>query len=111
MNLIVAKCRLFLCQLNFYSLRKLVVAVVGGSVVLVGIAMLVLPGPAFLVIPLGLAILASEFLWARRWLKRARAMLPSGDKPPAPPGSSATELGAPTAAPSLAPPDPVRRPR
>ena len=89
MNLIVAKCRLFLCQLNFYSLRKLVVAVVGGSVVLVGIAMLVLPGPAFLVIPAGLAILASEFLWARRWLKRARELLPNANQqsPPSAPAN------------------------
>ncbi len=50
------------------------VAVVGGSVLLVGIAMIVLPGPAILVIPLGLAILATEFLWARRWLKRAKEL-------------------------------------
>jgi putative membrane protein len=49
--------------------------------VLVGIAMLVLPGPAILVIPLGLAILATQFLWARRWLKNVRAMLPNGKKP------------------------------
>ena len=87
MNLLIARCRLFLRQLNLHSLRKLVIAVVGGSVVLVGIAMLVLPGPAILVIPLGLAILATEFLWARRWLKRARALLPNGNQqlpPPAP---------------------------
>ena len=111
MNRLGARYRLFFCELDFHSLRKLAVAIGGGSVVLVGIAMLVLPGPAFLVIPLGLAILASEFLWARRWLKRARAMLPNADQPPAPPGSSAAEPGAPAAAPSLAPPDPLRRPR
>ena len=35
--------------------------------------MLVLPGPAFIVIPAGLAILALEFAWARRLLQRARA--------------------------------------
>ena len=33
-----------------------------------GLAMFVLPGPAFVVIPAALAILAVEFLWARRWL-------------------------------------------
>ena len=80
MSRLIARYRLFLCQLNLHSLRKLAIAVVGGSVVLVGIAMLVLPGPAILVIPLGLAILATEFLWARRWLKRARALLPNGNK-------------------------------
>jgi hypothetical protein len=41
-------------------------------VLLIGIALLVLPGPAFIVIPLGLAILAVEFAWARRLLKRVR---------------------------------------
>ena len=41
---------------------------------LIGIALLVLPGPAFIVIPLGLAILATEYAWARRWLKKVRQM-------------------------------------
>jgi len=35
---------------------------------------LVLPGPAFIVIPLGLAILATEYAWARRWLRKVRQM-------------------------------------
>lgn len=76
----IARCRLFVGRLKLGRAHKGVVAVVGGSVVLVGIAMLVLPGPAILVIPLGLAILATEFLWARRWLKRARGLLPNGNK-------------------------------
>ncbi|NOS72603.1 MAG: HAD-IC family P-type ATPase [Verrucomicrobia bacterium] len=80
MNLLIARCRLFLCELNLHSVRKLAIAIAGGSVVLVGIAMLVLPGPAILVIPVGLAILATEFLWARRWLKRAQAMFQKKDK-------------------------------
>jgi len=52
--------------------RKVVVAAVGSSVVVVGAIMLVTPGPAFVVIPAGLAILATEFHWARRFLDRAR---------------------------------------
>jgi tellurite resistance protein TerC len=48
------------------------VAVVGGTVLLIGLALLVLPGPAFLVIPLGLGILATEFVWARRLLRRVK---------------------------------------
>jgi tellurite resistance protein TerC len=52
--------------------RRLVVAVIGGTVLLVGVAMIVLPGPALVVIPLGLAILATEFVWARRLLERVR---------------------------------------
>jgi uncharacterized protein (TIGR02611 family) len=55
--------------------RKLVIAVIGGTVLLLGIALLVLPGPAFLVIPIGLAILATEFAWARRAVVRTRAMV------------------------------------
>lgn len=56
-------------------LKKLIVILVGGTLLLLGIALLVLPGPAFVVIPLGLAILATEFVWARRWLQRARGMV------------------------------------
>jgi len=41
-------------------------------VLTIGIAMVVLPGPAVAVIPLGLAILGSEFVWARRWLAKIR---------------------------------------
>lgn len=52
--------------------RKIVVAVIGGTVLAVGVALIVLPGPAVVVIPVGLAILATEFLWARRLLGRLR---------------------------------------
>ncbi|HLC41450.1 MAG TPA: PGPGW domain-containing protein [Methylomirabilota bacterium] len=53
--------------------RRLIVLVVGGSILLMGVALLVLPGPAFLVIPVGLAILATEFVWARRLLNRVKS--------------------------------------
>jgi tellurite resistance protein TerC len=46
--------------------------VVGGTVLLVGFALIVLPGPAFVVIPVGLAILGLEFAWARRWLRKVK---------------------------------------
>jgi len=36
-----------------------------------GVAMLILPGPAFVVIPVGLAILSLEFKWAERLLEKA----------------------------------------
>lgn len=52
--------------------RRVVVFVFGMTVLLTGIAMIVLPGPAFIVIPLGLAILATEFVWARKWLQYAK---------------------------------------
>jgi tellurite resistance protein TerC len=52
--------------------RRIVIAIVGFTVLLLGIIMLVTPGPAFLMIPGGLAILGLEFAWARHWLKKAR---------------------------------------
>ena len=52
--------------------RRIAVAVVGGTVLLVGLALIVLPGPAFVVIPLGLAILGLEFAWARLWLRKVK---------------------------------------
>jgi hypothetical protein len=54
------------------KIRKIVVAVIGSTIVLVGIALLVLPGPATIVIPIGLIILASEFAWARHVLHRGK---------------------------------------
>jgi len=48
--------------------RKGVVGFVGTTVALIGVAMLVLPGPGLIVLPLGLAILGAEFTFARRWL-------------------------------------------
>ena len=57
----------------------MVVLVVGLTVLGVGVALIVLPGPAFIVIPIGLGILATEFAWARHLLHaardRARAMV------------------------------------
>jgi uncharacterized protein (TIGR02611 family) len=45
--------------------------IVGATVTLAGIAMLVTPGPALVIIPIGLAMLALEFAWAERMLDRA----------------------------------------
>jgi tellurite resistance protein TerC len=56
-------------------IRKIVVAVIGTTVLLIGLALVVLPGPAVIVIPIGLGILASEFIWARRAIKRGRILV------------------------------------
>ena len=58
---------------NLKFLKRIVVAIVGCTVLLVGIATIILPGPAFIIIPLGLAILATEFVWAERLLTKAKA--------------------------------------
>lgn len=53
--------------------KRVIVTVVGFTVLFIGIAMIVLPGPAIVVIPLGLAILAGEFVWAERLLKKVKS--------------------------------------
>lgn len=58
-----------------WTLRKLklvIIAAIGFSVLGIGIAMIVLPGPAIIVIPIGLGILATEFAWAKSLLKQAK---------------------------------------
>jgi tellurite resistance protein TerC len=52
--------------------KRIAIAIVGGLVLLIGILMIVLPGPAFVVIPLGLGILSLEFERPRIWLIRLR---------------------------------------
>ena len=62
-------------QLVFRTLgqaKRFVVAVIGVSILLAGIAMIILPGPAIIVIPLGLGILATEFVWARSLLHKIK---------------------------------------
>jgi tellurite resistance protein TerC len=55
--------------LTYRWARRIAIAIIGGTVLAVGMAMVVLPGPAMLVIPVGLGILGLEFAFARRWLK------------------------------------------
>lgn len=55
------------------QVRRLIVGALGSAVVLIGLAMIVLPGPAFIIIPLGLGILAMEFEWARDLLRKVKA--------------------------------------
>lgn len=56
----------------FKTAKRVVIAVVGSTVVLIGLVMIVLPGPAIVVIPAGLAILSIEFAWAARLLKKVK---------------------------------------
>jgi tellurite resistance protein TerC len=59
-------------RITYKAAKRIVVFVVGVTVAITGVVMLVTPGPAFIVIPLGLAILSIEFAWARRWLRHIR---------------------------------------
>lgn len=83
--------------------RKLVVLVVGGTALLLGVIMLVTPGPGIVGILVGLAILATEFVWARTLLKRmkqrAAALLPTKSDPGATHGASTAAKGSPPSPP------------
>ena len=60
--------------------KRWIKIVIGGTVLLLGISLIVLPGPAIIVIPLGLAILATELVWARRLLNKVKEKLPFQNK-------------------------------
>jgi len=81
------------------KIKRILVAVAGVTVLAIGIALVVLPGPAFVVIPAGLAILAIEFAWARRWLrstkdfaKRGARFFSAGPRDSIPPMKGATTI-------------------
>jgi len=59
-------------QIAYRLARRIAITIVGFTVLAVGIAMIALPGPAFIVIPAGLGILGLEFAWARRWLNKVK---------------------------------------
>lgn len=52
--------------------RRAAISVVGAALVLVGLALLVLPGPGLLVIIAGLAVLATEYAWAQKTLEKTK---------------------------------------
>ncbi len=57
--------------------KRIAITVVGVSTLAIGIVMIIAPGPALILIPVGLAILGLEFAWARLWLKRLRESISS----------------------------------
>lgn len=55
--------------------KRLIIIVFGFTILAAGIAMIVLPGPAIVVIPIGLGVLATEFIWARKLLDKVKARI------------------------------------
>jgi len=55
--------------------KRFILIISGFSMIIIGLAMVVLPGPAFIFIPAGLAILATEFIWARKLLQKVKEKL------------------------------------
>lgn len=56
------------------SSKRIAVTVVGAAFVLVGLAMLVLPGPGILVVALGFAVLGTEYAWAAAVLEHTKRL-------------------------------------
>lgn len=61
-----------------YQLKKMLILILGGTVLLFGLVLIFLPGPSCIVIPAGLAILALEFSWARNLLKKTQKIMGGG---------------------------------
>jgi uncharacterized protein (TIGR02611 family) len=55
-----------------HPVRWVGVAFVGGTLIVVGVVLLVLPGPGLVLIALGVAVLATEFAWAEATLRRMK---------------------------------------
>ena len=68
----------FLEGKSLRAAKRFFVAIIGFTLLIVGTAMIVLPGPALILIPLGLTVLATEFLWARSVLKKLKDILKEG---------------------------------
>lgn len=52
--------------------KRVLISVIGGGLTLLGLLLLVLPGPAWLLLPIGLAILSLEYAWAKVWLHKSQ---------------------------------------
>jgi tellurite resistance protein TerC len=52
------------------ELRRFVILIMGLTIMLIGVLLLVLPGPGVVTFIFGLTLLASEFYWAKNWLKK-----------------------------------------
>jgi uncharacterized protein (TIGR02611 family) len=76
--------------------KRIVIGIVGGTVLALGAIMMITPGPGIPAVLVGLGILGVEFAWARHWLKKIKAKAgdvtraitrksAAGNEPPAPP--------------------------
>ncbi len=59
-------------------IKRVVITIVGITVVLIAFALFFLPGPGIIVLLIGLAILATEYEFARVWLKKVRQKYEDG---------------------------------
>lgn len=62
------------------QVKRVIIAVIGFTVLAIGLVMVVLPGPALLVIPVALGILATEFVWAKNLIKKVKSKFSNKNK-------------------------------
>ncbi|GGI76628.1 PGPGW domain-containing protein [Shewanella gelidii] len=53
-------------------MKKTTITLVGGTITILGLILIIVPGPAWLLLPIGLAILSIEYPWAKKWLKKSQ---------------------------------------
>jgi tellurite resistance protein TerC/cation:H+ antiporter len=99
--------------LTLKTARQLVIGVLGTTIVLIGLVLLILPGPGIPILIAGLAILATEFLWAKRLLNdvKSRASnaahrIRNGFRGSSPASTPTTPSDTPADTPPAAPPPP-----
>ena len=60
--------------------KKLFITALGGFILLIAALFVIIPGPAILLAPIGLAILSLEYDWARKYLRQCQSLLSKGSK-------------------------------
>jgi len=57
------------------KIKKIIISIVGGILLIIGIIMIIVPGPAYLIIPAGLGILGTEYQWAKQMHEKVKKIL------------------------------------
>ncbi|WP_258872713.1 PGPGW domain-containing protein [Thalassotalea euphylliae] len=60
------------------KMKKTLITLVGGFLVFIGAVFMIVPGPAILFLPAGLALLSLEYTWAKDWLKKCQRITRRG---------------------------------
>ena len=55
-------------------IKRIIVTVAGGTIIIFGFSLIWTPFPTGLLVPVGLAVLGTEYAWARRWMRKARLL-------------------------------------
>ncbi len=56
-------------------MKRIVITILGFIFIALGLIFILLPGPAIIFIPLGLALLSTQYVWARSWLRKSQRMM------------------------------------